>query len=60
MAVLRRRAYRVIWLNPLKGRGGYEPLAAGMAAALPHIDYFLAANSIESLAALKRTLAHLG
>lgn len=59
MAVLRRRAYRVIWLNPLKGRGGYEPLAAGMAAALPHIDHFLAANSIESLAALKRTLAHL-
>jgi hypothetical protein len=59
VAALHRRAHRVIWLNPLKGREGYEPLAAGMAAALPHIDHFLPAHSIESLEQLKRTLASL-
>lgn len=59
MAVLKRRAYRVIWLNPLKGHGGYEPLARGMAAALPYVDHFLAGNTIEGLERLKRTLAGL-
>jgi hypothetical protein len=59
MAVLKRRAYRVIWLNPLRGREGYEPLAKGMAAALPYVDHFLAGNTIESLERLKRTLAGL-
>ena len=59
MAVLKRRAYRVIWLNPLKGHDGYEPLARGMATALPYVDHFLAGNTIESLERLKRTLAGL-
>jgi uncharacterized protein with von Willebrand factor type A (vWA) domain len=59
MADIHRRAYRVIWLNPLKGHDAYEPLAAGMAAALPHIDHFLAANSLQALTKLKRTLANL-
>lgn len=54
---IRRRVRQVIWLNPLKGRQGYEPLAAGMAAALPHVDQFLAANSLESLERLSRILA---
>ena len=35
-----------IWLNPLKAAPDYEPLARGMAAALPHIDHFLAGNSL--------------
>ena len=60
MAVLKRRAYRVIWLNPLRGHDGYEPLARGMAAALPYVDHFLAANTLESLEKLKRTFARLG
>jgi uncharacterized protein with von Willebrand factor type A (vWA) domain len=52
MARLRRSAYRVIWLNPLKAAPGYEPLARGMAAAVPHTDHFLAGNSLASLAEL--------
>jgi uncharacterized protein with von Willebrand factor type A (vWA) domain len=55
MARLRRSAHRVIWLNPLKASPDYEPLARGMAAALPHTDHFLAGNSLQSLA----ELAHL-
>jgi uncharacterized protein with von Willebrand factor type A (vWA) domain len=53
LARLRRRARRVIWLNPLKGWRAYAPVAAGMAAALPHLDALLPANTLESLAALE-------
>jgi uncharacterized protein len=52
MARLRRSAYRLIWLNPLKAAPGYEPLARGMAAAVPHTDHFLPGNSLASLAEL--------
>jgi uncharacterized protein with von Willebrand factor type A (vWA) domain len=57
LALLRRRARRIIWLNPLKGREGYQPLAKGMATALPYIDDFLAANSLQALQNLSRVLA---
>jgi uncharacterized protein len=56
MARLRRSAHRVIWLNPLKAAPDYEPLARGMAAALPHTDHFLAGNSLRSLAELAELL----
>jgi uncharacterized protein with von Willebrand factor type A (vWA) domain len=49
VARLQRLAYRLIWVNPLRGRPGYAPLAAGMAAALPHVDEFVAGHSIEAL-----------
>ena len=56
MAALKRRARRVIWLNPLLGREGYEPLAQGMAAALPYCDDFLPAHNVDSLSAFGRHL----
>ncbi|HSL10361.1 MAG TPA: VWA domain-containing protein [Actinomycetota bacterium] len=49
MARLRRLAFRVIWANPLKGSPRYEPLARGMAAALPSVDVFLSGHNLESL-----------
>jgi uncharacterized protein len=55
MARLSRTAHRVIWVNPHKGREGYRPLTAGMRAALPHIDDFVAGHSLaafEELATL--------
>ena len=59
MKRLRKRARRVVWLNPLLGWRDYAPVAAGMAAALPHIDAFLAANTLERLAALEAEFARL-
>ena len=50
MARLRRRAYRVIWMNPRAGVPGYQPLVATMAAALPYCDAFLPADTFGSLA----------
>jgi uncharacterized protein with von Willebrand factor type A (vWA) domain len=49
MARLSRCSHSLIWLNPLKAHPGYEPLTRGMRAALPHVDHFLAGNSIASL-----------
>src|SRR5688500_93614 len=57
MARLRRLAHRVIWVNPLKGSPRYEPLARGMAAALPSVDVFMSGHNLESLSELSRTLA---
>jgi uncharacterized protein len=59
MAALRRRCKRIVWLNPLIGWEGYEPSARGMAAALPYVDLFAAAHSLDSLAAIEPYLARL-
>jgi uncharacterized protein with von Willebrand factor type A (vWA) domain len=56
MQKLKRRCKKIIWLNPLLGNDGYEPIAAGMAAALPFIDLFAPANNLDSLAALEGAL----
>jgi uncharacterized protein with von Willebrand factor type A (vWA) domain len=56
---LRRSAHRLIWLNPLLGSEGYQPLTRGMAAALPHVDDFLAAHNLKALEDLGRLLSGL-
>ena len=56
MARLRRLAHRVVWANPLKGSPRYEPLARGMAAALPSVDVFLSGHNLESLETLAAAL----
>jgi uncharacterized protein with von Willebrand factor type A (vWA) domain len=57
MERLRRVTHRLIWVNPLKATPGYAPLAAGMAAALPHIDRFVEGHSYASLDHLAAILA---
>jgi uncharacterized protein len=57
MARLHRAAYRVVWVNPLKASYGYEPLARGMAAALPFVDRFVEGHSAASLEALVDVIA---
>jgi uncharacterized protein len=52
MARLHRAAYAVVWVNPVKGSPEYQPLAAGMRAALPSIDRFVAGHNLASLEAL--------
>ena len=49
MRRIHRRAGRVIWLNPLLGSAGYQPLTRGMQAALPHVDVFAPVHNLESL-----------
>jgi uncharacterized protein len=56
---IKKRGCKVIWLNPLKGWKDYAPVAGGMAAALPHLDLFAAANTLADLAALQTKVARL-
>ena len=56
---LRTRARRLVWLNQLLGRPGYEPRSAGMCAALPWLDLFAPAHNLESLMALETELVKL-
>lgn len=56
-ARLRRNCHRLVWLNPLAGTPGYQPLAAGMKAAFPYIDDFLPAGTVASLERLGEILA---
>jgi uncharacterized protein len=59
MARLHRAAYAVVWVNPVKGSPEYQPLAAGMRAALPYIDRFVAGHNLASLEALGGLLARI-
>jgi uncharacterized protein len=49
MARLARLAHRVVWVNPRSAAPGYEPLVAGMAAALPHVDVLVSGHSVAAL-----------
>ena len=52
VARLQRSCHRLIWLNPLIGTIGYEPLTRGLQAALPFVDDFLPARTLTNLADL--------
>jgi len=59
MARLSRRCRRIAWLNPMIGWEGYAPEAAGIKAALPHVDLYAPAHTLQSLADLEPYLAKL-
>jgi uncharacterized protein with von Willebrand factor type A (vWA) domain len=52
MARLRRIAHRVIWVNPHRGKAGYEPVQQGVLAVLPHVDDFVAGHSLATFSEL--------
>jgi uncharacterized protein with von Willebrand factor type A (vWA) domain len=54
---LQRSCRRLIWLNPLLGAAGYQPLTQGMKAALPYVDEFLPVHNLQSLEALAEILS---
>jgi uncharacterized protein with von Willebrand factor type A (vWA) domain len=49
LAMIRRRCHTLVWLNPLVGRPGFEPVSVGMQAALPHLDLFAGARDLAGL-----------
>jgi len=52
IARLQRSCHRLVWLNPLIGTDGYAPLTRGLQAALPYVDDFLPARTLNNLADL--------
>ncbi|HEY4834893.1 MAG TPA: VWA domain-containing protein [Bradyrhizobium sp.] len=59
MAALAKRCRRIVWLNPMMAWQGYAPEAAGIKAALPHVDLYAPANTLKSLTELEPYLAKL-
>ena len=59
MARIRRRAFAVLWLNPLMGSPGFRPETEGMLAALPHIDLLAPAHNVAALRDLAKSLGRL-
>ena len=57
MATLSRSCHRLIWLDPLAGRAGFEPATQGLRAALPYVDDFLPCANVASLEALAGVLS---
>jgi len=57
MERLHKSCRKLIWLNPLLRFDGFEPKAAGVRLMLPHVDAFVPAHNVESLADLARILA---
>ena len=58
VARLSRLAHRVVWVNPHRGRAGYEPVQAGIVAVLPHVDEFVAGHSLATYSRLCEVVAH--
>jgi len=56
---IKRRTRKLIWLNPLKGMKGYQPIQKGMQAVLPEIDVFNSAHNLDSLLELENYLWHV-
>jgi len=57
-ARLHRIAHRVVWVNPHRGKSGYEPVQQGIVAVLPHVDDFVAGHSMSTYAELVEVVAH--
>ena len=57
MARLGRIAHRVVWVNPHRGKAGYEPVQQGVLAALPHCDDFVAGHSLATFAELTEVVS---
>jgi uncharacterized protein with von Willebrand factor type A (vWA) domain len=59
MERLNLSCHALIWLNPLAGMAGFEPLTKGLLAALPFVDHFLPIHNLDSLEKLARLLTVL-
>jgi hypothetical protein len=59
MQRLKRSCREIIWLNPMLRYAGFEPKASGIRTMLPHVDHFLPAHNVASLAELGAVLAHV-
>ena len=56
---LRRSVHRLIWLNPLIGSPGYQPLALGIQTVLPYVDDFYPLHNLASLEQLALELGYV-
>ena len=58
MRRLRQLAHHVVWVNPHRGKDGYQPVQQGIVAAMPYVDDFVAGHSMATFAELIEVVAH--
>lgn len=54
---LRAVAHRVVWVNPHRGKDGYQAVQAGIVAVLPHVDDFVAGHSLATFEELMEVVS---
>jgi Protein containing von Willebrand factor type A (vWA) domain len=59
MERLHKSCRRLVWLNPLLRYEGFQPLARGMQAMLPHVDELRPIHNLNSLADLCASLTEI-
>ena len=57
VARLQRLAHAVVWMNPHRGKPGYQPVQGGISAVLPHVDQMVAGHSLASFSELLKAVA---
>ncbi|MXP23417.1 VWA domain-containing protein [Gordonia sp. HNM0687] len=57
-ALMSRLANRVVWVNPQRGKPGYEPVQRGIVAVLPYVDDFVSGHSLAAFLELREVLAN--
>lgn len=55
---LSRLAHRLVWVNPHRGKSGYQPTQGGIRAVLPFVDDFVAGHSLATYSRLCEVIAH--
>ncbi len=54
---LRSVAHRLVWVNPHRGKAGYEPVQQGIVAVLPHLDDLVAGHTLATYEELVEVVA---
>jgi uncharacterized protein with von Willebrand factor type A (vWA) domain len=57
VARLRRLARAVVWMNPHRGKAGYEPVQGGIVAVAPYLDALVAGHSMHAYERLLEVVA---
>jgi len=53
---IKMRCKTLVWLNPLKGMKGYQPIQKGIVNVMPHLDAFESVHNLDSLLKLEKIL----
>ncbi len=56
---IKNKCKTLVWLNPLKGMEGYQPIQKGIVNVMPHLDAFESAHNLDSLLKLEKLLMNV-
>jgi uncharacterized protein with von Willebrand factor type A (vWA) domain len=57
LRLMKKKARKLIWLNPMIVREGYDQQQPSILPAMPYIDYLASANNLDALRQTTRFIA---